>query len=288
MAEYIKLRLTAAKVGVSMAFIALLGGLAERARANPSSAEPPASAHFLTDTSSLPGGGASSLVVRKLDSALARLEHKLSTSFETTHKLNHTFLKIKSANTEFLKIRSANTSFLKIDDANANFLKIDDANASFLKIDDANNEFLKIDSTAVNANKLGGLTPDAFVQGGGHVITNAISSLAASNTPTSLLTVPGGVVLSVVNTVGNGVQIEITNPTSQVLTAVVDNGTGVTEHDLRPNAMTSLAVTSTPAQLHIQIFPNSGLSEVVTMIVSVENGTTQLPSFVGQAFTGGV
>ena len=158
MAEYIKLRLTAAKVGVSMAFIALLGGLAERARANPSSAESPASAHFLTDTSSLPGGGASSLVVRKLDSALARLEHKLSTSFETTHKLNHTFLKIKSANTEFLKIRSANTSFLKIDDANANFLKIDDANASFLKIDDANNEFLKIDSTAVNANKLGGLT----------------------------------------------------------------------------------------------------------------------------------
>jgi hypothetical protein len=278
MAEYIKLRLTAAKVGVSMAFIALLGGLAERARANPSSAEQPASAHFLTDTLSPPGGGASRLVIQKLDSALARLEHKLSTSFETTHKLNRTFLKIKSANTEFLKIRSANTSFLKIDDANANFLKIDDAN----------NEFLKIDSTAVNANKLGGLTPDAFVQGGGHVITNAISSLAASNTPTSLLTVPGGVVLSVVNTVGNGVQIEITNPTSQVLTTVVDNGTGVTEHDLRPNAMTSLAVTGIPAQLHIQIFPNSGLSEVVTMIVSVENSTTQLPSFVGQAFTGGI
>jgi hypothetical protein len=278
MAEYIKLRLTAAKVGVSMAFIALLGGLAERARANPSSAERPASAHFLTDTSSPPGGGASRLVIQKLDSALARLEHKLSTSFETTHKLNHTFLKIRSANSEFLKIKSANTSFLKIDDANA----------SFLKIDDANNEFLKIDSTAVNANKLGGLTPDAFVQGGGHVITNAISSLAASNTPTSLLTVPGGVVLSVVNTVGNGVQIEITNPTSQVLTTVVDNGTGVTEHDLRPNAMTSLAVTGIPAQLQIQIFPNSGLSEVVTMIVSVENSTTQLPSFVGQAFTGGI
>ena len=278
MAEYIKLRLTAAKVGVSMAFIALLGGLAERARANPSSAEQPASAHFLTDTLSPPGGGASRLVIQKLDSALARLEHKLSTSFETTHKLNRTFLKIKSANTEFLKIRSANTSFLKIDDANANFLKIDDAN----------NEFLKIDSTAVNANKLGGLTPDAFVQGGGHVITNAISSLAASNTPTSLLTVPGGVVLSVVNTVGNGVQIEIANPTSQVLTTVVDNGTGVTEHDLRPNAMTSLAVTGIPAQLHIQVFPNSGLSEVVTMIVSVENSTTQLPSFVGQAFTGGI
>ena len=94
--------------------------------------------------------------------------------------------------------------------------------------------------------------------------------------------------LSVVNTAANGVQIEITNPTSQPLAAVVDDGTRVTEYDLSPSAVTSLATTGIPAQLHIRIFPNSGISEVVTMIVSVENSTTQLPSFVGQAFTGGI
>lgn len=286
MAEYVKLRLTAAKVSVSMAFLALLGGLAERARADQSSAEPPASAHFLKEISIPKGGGANRIVIQKLDSALAKLEHKLSTSFETTHKLNQTFLKIKSANTEFLKIRSANTSFLKIDDANASFLKIDDANASFLKIDDANNEFLKIDSTAANANRLGGLSPDAFFQGTGHVVTGSVSSLAVGNTPTQVLPVPGGIVVSVANTVGSGLQLQISNPTSQTLAAVINDGRSVSEHDLNASAMTSLAITSVPAQLHIQIFPNSGLAEVVTIVVSVEESTTQLPSIVAQAFTG--
>ena len=286
MAEYIKLRLTAAKVGVSMAFIALLGGLAEKARANPSSAQPLASAHFLKDTSSPTGGGASKIVIQKLDSALAALEHKLSTRFETTHKLNQTFLKIKSANTEFLKIKSANTSFLKIDDANASFLKIDDANASFLKIDDANNEFLKIDSTAANANKLGGLSPESFFQGTGHVVTGSVSSLAVGNAATQLLPVPGGIVVSVANTVGSGLQLEISNPISQPLAAVIHNGTDVGERDLNPSTTTSLAITSSPAQLQIQIFPNSGLAQVTTIVVSVETSTTRLPSIVGQAFSG--
>jgi hypothetical protein len=218
---------------------------------------------------------------------LATLEHKLNTSFTTTHKLNQTFLKIKSANTSFLKIKSANTSFLKIDDANANFLKIDDANASFLKIDDASNEFLKIDSTATNSSELGGLTPDAFFQGSGHVVTGAISSLPVSNTATPLLSVPGGIVVSVANTVGSGLQLEISNPTSQPLAAVVNSTNGTTtlvaEHDLAPGVTTSMMfdVTSGVGQLHIQILPNALFSEVVTLIISADNA-----SFVGQAFSG--
>jgi hypothetical protein len=280
MAEYIKFRLTAAKVGVTMAFLALLAGLTERAQA---AAPPPPPANFLREVST---GGVDRIVIQKLDSALATLEHKLATNFTTTHKLNQTFLKIKSANTSFLKIKSANSSFLKIKSANTDFLKIDDANANFLKIGDANTDFLKIGGTAANASELGGLSPSSFVQGGGDVVTGAVSDLATSNTPTQLLSLPGGIVVSVANTVGSGLQLVFTNPTSLPLAAVVDNGTGVAEHDLNPSTTTSLAVTSLPAQFHIQIFPNAALAEAVTIMISVETSTTTNPSIVAQAFTG--
>jgi hypothetical protein len=245
-------------------------------------------ANFLREVSSPTGGGVDRSVIQKLDSALATVEHKLNTSFTTTHKLNQTFLKIKSANTSFLKIKSANASFLKIDNANANFLKIDDANASFLKIDDANSEFLKVGSTATNSSELGGLTPDAFFQGSGHVVTGAISSLPVSNTPSPLLSVPGGIAVSIANTVGSGLQLEIGNPTSQTLAAVMTSeatsASGATELDLAAGRNAFIPFSTTNAgigQMHIQIFPNSGRPEVVTIIISVDNA-----SVVGQAFSG--
>jgi hypothetical protein len=274
MAEHIRLRLAAAKVGVTMAFFGLLAGLAERARAATPQSPP---ANFLREVSS--PTGADKVVIKKLDSALATLEHKLTTSFTTTHKLNQTFLKIKSANTSFLKIKSANTEFLKIKSANT----------SFLKIDDANSDFLKVGSTAANSSELGGLTPDAFFQGSGHVVTGAISSLAVSNTPAPLLSVPGGIAVSIANTVGSGIQVEIINPTGATLAAIVNTGPGVAEHDLNPGTASFLfPTTGSPpiGQLHIQIFPNAGLAEVVTIIISVEGSTTPNPSFVGQAFSG--
>ena len=76
MADYIRLRLAAARVGVSMAFFALLAGIAERARA----ASPPApAANFLEEISIPAGAGLDRIVIQKLDSALATLEHKLAT-----------------------------------------------------------------------------------------------------------------------------------------------------------------------------------------------------------------
>src|ERR1700735_3717534 len=105
MADYIRFRLAAARLGVSMAFFALLAGIAERAQA----ASPPASgANLLREISIPTGGGLDRTVTQKLDSALATLEHKLATSFDTTQKINQTFLKIKSADTRFLKIKSGN------------------------------------------------------------------------------------------------------------------------------------------------------------------------------------
>jgi hypothetical protein len=168
-------------------------------------------------------------------------------------------------------------------------LKIDDANANFLKIDDANASFLKNDSTAANSSELGGLAPNAFFQGTGHVVTGAISSLAQTGVAIPLLSVPGGIEVSVINPVGGAVQVQITNPTGATLAAVVNTGAAVTEHDLNPGATSFLFTTTgaTPVgQLHIQIFPNAGLAEVVTIVISLEESTTANPSIVGQAFSG--
>jgi len=200
--------------------------------------------------------------------ALATLEHKLNTSFDTTHKLNQTFLKIKSAN--------------------ASFLKIDDANASFLKIDDATNEFLKIDSTAANAAELGGLTPESFFQGNGHVVTG---SVVADATATPLLSLPGGIIVaSVSSTPGAGVQLMIHNGTSVDLPAVQDGNADAITLPANGDRAILLGPEGNANQLHLQIFPNgSAFPEVVTLIVSSEDVTGgPTPAVVGQAFTGGV
>jgi hypothetical protein len=279
MADFIKLRLAAARVGVSMAFFALLAGLAEKARAvTPASSS--VHANFLAQDAASNARGPTRLTLAKLDTALAKLEHKLSTSFETTHKLNRTFLKIKSAN----------STFLKIDDANTDFLKIDSANNEFLKIESANNEFLKIDSTASNSNKLDGLTAGQFVQGGGQVITGSVPAVQTNGALSPLLSLPGGIiVVSVQDISARGeVQVVIGNNSGSPLEAVDGNGV---PHVLAEGNSVAVSLPVNPAsQVHLQIFPSAAsgaFPEVVTLIVSADNvgGTI---SVVGQAFTGGV
>jgi hypothetical protein len=144
---------------------------------------------------------------------------------------------------------------------------------------------LNIDDATANASELGGLQPEAFFQRTGHLVTGAISSPAVSDTATRLLSVPGGIVVSVANTIGSGLQLEISNPTSQTLASVVNSTAGidasVAEHDLNPGVTTmAFPIASGVGQLHIQILPNALFSEVVTLIVSADNA-----SFVGQAFS---
>jgi hypothetical protein len=289
MADYIRFRVATAKLGVSMAFFALLAGLAEKARATPLATKPPATAGVLAQIARKAGGTREQIAIQKLDSALGGLEHKLAKSFYTTQKVNQTFLKIKSANTEFLKIKSANTDFLKIDSANANFLKIDDANASFLKIDDANARFLKIDGVAANANELGGQTADAFFQGNGNVISRSVTPPAGQTQ--QLLSLPGGIiVVSVSNPAGASPQLIIHNASGVSLPAVQDiAGNAPTSVTLAPNQDHPVSLTGAVNQLHIQIFPSgAAFPDVVTLMISSESPQSGTIEVVGQAFTGGV
>jgi hypothetical protein len=303
MAEYIKFRLTAAKAAVTMAFMALVGGAVSSAEAKqkgPDATPASASAQFLK----LDGiTGITRTAFLKLDSALASLEHKLSTEFFSAHKINQTFLKIKSANTEFLKIKTANGKFLKLSSANSNFLKIDNANLNFLKITDANNEFLKLGGTAANANELGGLTPDAFFQGRGNVVSGA-ATITPSGPSQQLLALPGGIIVVTVSESTDGVFVTLNNGTSSGLPAVQypspTPGTVGTSPPVQPGSVPT-AVTLQPGnttlpllsgntnahELTVQILPNASFRSVVTIVLTTfpGNGSTEVAA---QAFTGGV
>lgn len=287
MADYISLRLAAARVGVSMAFFALLGGLADKARATPRNDGAPAAVSVLS--ARWPTTAATTASVHKLNSALVTAEHKLAKNFYSRSQINKSFLKIRSANTEFLKIKSADTTFLKLDDANSQFLKLDDANVHFLKIDAANAQFLKASGTAANSNELGGQTADAFFQGNGHVVTGAASP-ALSETK-QLLSLPGGIiVVSVDNDPAAGLQLTIHNGSGVNLPAVQDMAGGApTSVTLPANQDYSVGLEGGASQLHMQIFPaGSAFPDVVTLMVSDEAPQSGVPQFVGQAFTGGV
>lgn len=241
-----------------MALLALIAGITERAR--------PASAATATPSSFSWGKGVSQVV----GSALT--------------KIDKTFLKLDSS---FLKL---DKSFLKLDDAflklepkiDSTFLKLNDANANFLKINDANAKFLKIDGTAANAGKLGGMTPDAFVQGRGGVVSGATTIGLTASTPKSLLATPDGKLSFSVLCNADGLRVIVTNNTGVTLDAVqqLTEGTSptptasastltVTSPTFGPTTPISLNATMAN-QLHLQFFPGTGFPEALTLILSAE------------------
>ena len=263
MAEYIKFRVTAAKAGVTLALMALIAGITDRAQASSPRA-----------TASVSVG--SFLKLQGLSSAISgnllKLENKLL-------KLDTSLQKIDKALPSYLKIKSANNTFLKIADANAKFLKVNDANAKFLKIDDANQKYLPASAAS------------SFFQGNGNVVSGALSSLGTSSQ--QLLSLPGGIiVVSISNTPGAGSLLTIHNGTSNTLAGAVSMGDGSVSQalTLKPNGDTQLpAVQSQAAEIRLQIFPGGSFTSVVSILIGLTpNPTTSQPEAVAQAFTGGV
>jgi hypothetical protein len=265
MAEYIRFRLTAAKVGVTMAFLALLAGLSEKA--GPARANTPAGGtSFFNDVSSPLAGGLDHAVIKltnsflKLDVALNKLTQTLHKDYPTYLKLDSTFLKIKSANSEFLKI------------------------------DSANSEFLKLDSPAVNSYKLGGLPASAFVQGEASVVSG-MASLEKGGNQKLLQTADGAITVQVSSNSDGAVDLVLHNNTSVALTAVLDP-TAVelpAGGDSSPIALGTLTVNNPVAQLSLQILPAGTFSKLLTLTVSAEvpitGGATEV---VGQMVDGSV
>jgi hypothetical protein len=278
-AEYMRFRLNAAKAGVTLALMALIAGIAERAQASPPQAGSASVGNFLK----LQGlGTAISSNLLKIEQKVLKLDNAIASIDKKWVKLESTLSKT------FYNAHKIDTTFLKITDASAQFLKITDASAQFLKLTDANAKFLKLTDTAADSNKLGGIPASGFFQGSGNVVSGALSSL--SSTSQQLLGLPGGIIV-----------VRIAQPPGGPLTLTIHNGTGVTLNAVGPVMGQVQQITLQPGDNTVQlvpavqdsqfqIFPNGS---TFPNVVSILIGLTPLPSSsqfeaVGQAFTGGV
>jgi hypothetical protein len=284
MAEYIKFRLTAAKVGVTMALLGLIAGLADRAQSKPQYA-----------TASFPG------TLKVIPLTVVSDLQTLNTRCERDPKLMPLTCVLDSGvlgldkavgkiDTALAKLEyKVNTSFLKIKSADAEFLKITDASSEYLKIDAANSQFLKIRATAANSSELGGLTPDAFFQGHGNVVSGA-TTISANSQSQTLLTLPGGIIVISVAANADQLTITVTNNSGAPIPAVEDGDSNpITIPQGQSNPVPALANNAQAHQIHLQLMPNAAFTDVVTVMISSEPSPTGSGiEVVGQAFTGSV
>src|SRR6476661_5229366 len=144
MADYVRGRFHAARVGVTMALLGLLAGLGIKNEGGPPTTivADPAAAQLLKKNS------VGSAQIRNHSLLFTDLKiHQVPSYKEYSKFTNATYGK-------FLKLDAAAQGFLKITDANSTFIKLTDADSRFLKLDDANANFLHKADTAANALKI--------------------------------------------------------------------------------------------------------------------------------------
>jgi hypothetical protein len=198
MAEYIKFRLSAAKAGVTMAFLALLGGLAERASAGGKHPARTTAARNLKWTPVLSLKG----INGNLRSSLLTLKTDLASVYAKDQK---------ALSADVAKIyQKDKLDFYGKAAANSTFLKQEDAGKVYLKSTDAGKEYLKLDGTAANSNLLGNLPASAFVHGAGGVATGGATLSITDGTRELLQSTDGALTVSAING-GNGPSVVVQN-----------------------------------------------------------------------------
>jgi hypothetical protein len=270
MAEYIKLRLTAAKVGVSMALLALIAGVAEKAGARPQvNAKPAAAVDYFLKLDGITGKVANAFVKVELKwielrSDIASFTHKLDSSYYLKHQLDTQFLKIKAADARYIKFKDA-----------FQYVKYADAFSKFHA--DAFSKFLKVDGTAANADKLGNLAPSDFVRGrDGGVFTGSLNGL--TTTQQQIVGLGGGVFSVLIGLDQPTLQpvLQVSNQTGGPLVAMVDIGGKSVQQTPLPVGITQIPLGSPTGQLQLQTFPSGTFTHVLTLTLSVDsvNGST--------------
>jgi hypothetical protein len=298
-AEYIKFRLTAAKVGVSMALLGVIAGLADRAQSKTRYAtasfvskhkgEPIPLTVVLSDLQKL-NTACTGTHIPKIMPLTCVLGSGVLDVYSAAKKFDKALTNFEDeVDASFLKLESADAAFLNITDANSEFLKITDANSEYLKIDAANSQFLKVGATAANSSELGGLTPDAFFQGHGNVVSGA-ATISTDGQSRTLLALPGGIIVVSVAANADEVAITVTNNSGALIPAVQDgDSTPITISPEQSQPVPPLVNNAQAHQIHLQLMPNAAFTDVVTLMISSEPSPTGSGIEVaGQAFTGSV
>lgn len=199
MAQKIKFRLTAAKVGASVALLALVGGVADRLRSGPSEARLTSASAQRNALGTLPQKIRQDVVqleqkVNNLDSTLSALQQKVSTQKAKIHDLTFTVAKVKVAEAtlgdDVGKLSAKVVSLLS---------------KGFLTAAAAKNE---------------------FIQGRGGVVSAATRALADGSVRKLLTSPDGSLIVSLVVNGDGLLSVQIDNTTGLLVPAVMtfDNG----------------------------------------------------------------
>lgn len=286
MAAHIRFRWTRTKAGVTMAFLALLGGLGDSAASAQDAhgaARAAASASFFPRLSF-------NHVGRGVKSAFIKLDKDLQTAFRkaTTEaavlkgnviELKSNVIELKSNVTEL----NSNVSELK-----SNVYTKAEANSTFMKSGAAAAEFLSKDGTAANANKLGGLGASAFIHGTGGIATGTATAKLGGNSMPLVTSGDGSLVVRAQVTAGAGPAFTITNSTTEAMTWIATVDGTVTDGSLSAGATSVPLVINDGndvGQATVQLLP-AVQNQAFTLTVSTEPATGGGQRFVGQMLNG--
>jgi hypothetical protein len=269
MAQRIKLRLTTAKVGVSMALAALVGGVVEKLSSGRGELQ-------ITRASS-PGnfiklGG----LPQKIRTDFQKVEQKVVTLEKKWFKLNQESSALSSelASTEqklvkdYLTGQQIDATFLKTSAAEAKFLKITTAAAEYLKITAAKNE---------------------FIQGRGGVVSAATRALADGSV-TQLLKSPDGSLVVSLKTNADIISVLIDNTTGALIPAVqTTDNVAPQPLNLTPgNNVIPLRSPLIAHRLQLQTFGDGSSQAATTLVLSSEPAASNSkePQVVAQMLIG--
>jgi hypothetical protein len=260
MSESGKLKVTAAKVGMVMACLALLAGIAETTGSGAAKATVAPAADVTQ-----PHAGVSQVLKGKIPLKLKGLSPELTADF----KVIETYL-----------------SRLFEEHGIYYFFKHTDDGHTLLTKSDAAKKYLAIGAAAQDSKEVGGLSPP-FVQGAGALVSGA-ATLSGGPRSQKLLATPGIEVDAGIN--GNGFpSVTIDNSTGLSIPAILDQGGTDGGTTLQPgsNSLT-LSLQNGIDQLHLQTFPAGNFNHIVTLIISIDFSPAQgSSSFAGQLIDGG-
>ncbi len=261
MAEYIRFKWTRAKAGVTMAFLALLGGVVERAATAKAADGHAAASNPATWTPKLSLGGLNG----NLRTSLIAVEKDFQSLYAKDDKA------ISAVKASVIELKSNVYSKLE-------------ANAKFLTDKDATLDYLAKDGTAANSGKLGGLSPQAFLQGDGGVATGTATATVSGGTVPLVASADKS--LTVTAEAGpNGQEITITNNTASPIDWINGDTHGTINGGA--HATIGLGTTSSVDQATIQFLP-AVQNQAFTLIVSTEPGAigSGTQRFVAQMLNG--
>jgi hypothetical protein len=288
MADYVRARITAAKIGVGLTLAGVVAGVVERVR--PQAPAAPARLTAKDGAVTAAQKTVAAQLVNKIGSAQIKNHSLLYKDFKNHQVMSYAHLKdIKHLQSKTKTLTSEAKAFkLSVAALKAGL------GAVYNKAQ-SNAKFLPKTGTAANAAKLAGLTKADFVNGHGSVYTG-VQHISEGDDPKTLLTVPGVVTVQGNAYGGSDDEIYLTNLTGSDMTVTWDDGVvedgGAYEHqatigsDVFKGVSFSHSGSLTTPLITAQLLTSKSRAITLTVSFVPDAGGVNDGRFVAQALAG--